>query len=372
MDCLATAIGSLPHREVEKAWTIVLNNLPEVPIWPQLPKRSFRENMYIQYSENLPCILCDEEAERIFFDTTADVEPHLEKFYQRYLDQDIDYFKISEDYSAGLGSDLECRIQSCILHSRSNPKFIKGHITGPISFGLTITDENHKAIIYHPQLFDAVVKGLAMKALWQVSRFKELNLPTIIFIDEPYLAAFGSAYVNLSKEEVITPLNEVIETIKEAGFKPGTSFKPGTGFKPGTSFKLGSNNVLVGIHCCANTDWGMLMETKVDIINFDAYGFISNLALYPEELAVFLNRGGLLAWGIVPSSDEVVKENVETLLKRFEEGIELLAGKGIQKELLLKKLFITPSCGTGSLSEDIAERVFRLTFEVTNQIKKKG
>ncbi|MFH1562069.1 MAG: methionine synthase [Nitrospirota bacterium] len=338
MNCLATAIGSLPYKDAKKACEIILNNLPEVPIWTQLPQRSFKENMYAQYSENLPCVVCDEQNKRIFFDTDKDTEGQLERFYQQYLDKNVDYFKISEDYSAGFYAMLR--------HFRDlTPKFIKGHITGPISFGLTITDENKKAIIYHPQLFDAVVKGLAMKALWQISKFKELKLPAIIFIDEPYLSAFGSAYVNLSKQEVIMPLNEVIETIKEG------------------------NNVLVGIHCCGNTDWGMLMETKVDIINFDAYGFISNLALYPEELAMFLNRGGMLAWGIVPSSNEVVKENAETLLKRFEEGIELLASKGIEKELLLKKLFITPSCGTGSLSEDIAERVFRLTLEVTNQIK---
>lgn len=351
-NCLTTAIGSLPHKDIEKACQMVLNNLPEVPIWPQLPQRSFKENMYIQYSENLPCVICDEENKRIFFDTSKDVELQLEKFYQKYLDKDIDYFKISEDYSAGFYAML--RYWRQIFHPLSSisggqPKFIKGHITGPISFGLTITDENKKAIIYHKQLFDTVVKGLAMKALWQSSKFKDLNLPTIIFIDEPYLSTFGSAYVNLSREEVIMPLNEVIETIKEWG---QTLTPP-----------------LVGIHCCGNTDWSLLMETKVDIINFDAYGFISNFALYPKELDKFLNRGGMLAWGIVPSSNEVVNENAKTLLKKFDKGIELLVSKGIQKELLLKNLFITPSCGTGSLSEDIAERVFKLALELTNQIK---
>jgi methionine synthase II (cobalamin-independent) len=338
ISCLTTAIGSLPHKDIKKACQIVLNNLPEVPIWPQLPQRSFKENMYIQYSENLPCIVCDDKNKRIFFDTSKDLELQLERFYQRYLDKDIDYFKISKDYSAGFYAII--RAQSSLT-----PKFIKGHITGPISFGLTITDENKKAIIYHEQLFDAVVKGLAMKAVWQVSKFKELNLPAIIFIDEPYLSAFGSAYVNLSKNEVITYLNEVIETIKQ------------------------NNNVLVGTHCCGNTDWSLLMETNVDIISFDAYDFISNFALYPQQLIAFLNRGGILAWGIIPSSNKVVNEDVNSLLKRFEEGIELLYSKGIPKELLLKNLFITPSCGTGSLSEDIAERIFRLALEFTNQLK---
>lgn len=338
-NCVATAIGSLPHKDVKKAWEIILNTLPDIPIWPQLPNRSFKENMYIQYSENFPCVVCDEENRKIFFDTSKNLELELEKFYQKYLEKDIEYFKISEDYAAGFYAIFR-------TFKDFFPKYIKGHITGPISFGLTITDENKKSIIYHEQLFDAVVKGLAMKGIWQVLKFKDLNLPSIIFIDEPYLSAFGSAYVNLSREEIIIPLNEVINTIKE-----------------------NNNNVLVGIHCCGNTDWSLLMETKVDIISFDAYNFISSFILYPKELTTFLNRGGIIAWGIIPSSKEVVKEDVKSLIKKLEQGIELLSTKGIQKELLLKNLFITPSCGTGTLSEDIAEKVFRLAFEFTNLIR---
>ena len=90
--CLATAIGSLPHKDVNRACQIILENLPDAPIWPQLAKRSFKENMYVQYSENLPCVMLDEQAEKVFFETTKDVEQELEKFYQGYIDQDIDYF----------------------------------------------------------------------------------------------------------------------------------------------------------------------------------------------------------------------------------------------------------------------------------------
>lgn len=337
--CLATAIGSLPHKDVNRACRIILENLPDAPIWPQLAKRSFKENMYVQYSENLPCVVLDEQAERVFFETTKDVEQELERFYQRYIDQDIDYFKISRDHAAGFYLILE------ELKERKT-RFVKGHLTGPISFGLTVTDEHKKSIIYNEQIFDCVVKGLAMKALWQISKFKILNRPSIIFLDEPYLAAFGSSYISLGKDDVIKPLNETIDIIKDY------------------------EDVLVGIHCCANTDWSMLMETKADIISFDAYGFIDNLALYPDDLTAFLKRGGILAWGIVPSGEEVMKEDCGSLVKRFEAGLELLSGRGVQRELLLKNLFITPSCGTGSLLEEVAERAFSLTLELTNQIRK--
>ncbi|MEW6608672.1 MAG: hypothetical protein AB1414_14705 [bacterium] len=345
MNCFATAIGSLPHRDIEKTITLILDNLPDVPIWPQLPQLSFKENMYLQYSENLPCLIWDEENQRIFFETTKDVESQLEKFYQNYLDKEIEYFKIGEDYAAGFYAMLRYLKKQM----PAGIKFIKGQITGPISFGLTVPDETKRAIIYNEQLFDTIIKGLAMKSVWQITKLNDLNLPIIIFIDEPYLSAFGSAYISLSKETIVSSLNEVIKTIKE------------------------NSNALVGIHCCGNTDWSVLMETSVDIVNFDAYEFILNLALYPEELTVFLNRGGTLAWGIVPSSEEILNENVHTLFRRFTEGIELLASKlvsqDIPKDLLLKNLFITPSCGMGSLSEDITERILKTTFELTNMIR---
>ena len=49
----------------------------------------------------------------------------------------------------------------------------------------------------------------------------------------------------------------------------------------------------------------MLLATTVDILNLDAYGYIENLALYPAELRAFLDRGGVVCWGIVPNTEEI-------------------------------------------------------------------
>jgi len=59
--CLATAVGSLPHTDVSKACQVILQSIPVIPIWPQLPKANFKENMEIQYSEGLPRVVLDEE-----------------------------------------------------------------------------------------------------------------------------------------------------------------------------------------------------------------------------------------------------------------------------------------------------------------------
>ncbi|MCX6357201.1 MAG: hypothetical protein NT045_04895, partial [Candidatus Aureabacteria bacterium] len=118
---------------------------------------------------------------------------------------------------------------------------------------------------------------------------------------------------------------------------------------------------LAGIHCCGNTDWSLLMKTGLDLINFDAYDYFTGMTLYPDALKRFLGRGGIIAMGIVPTSDKAMGETVESLEAKLGERVAALAGKtGLDSGELWKQCMVTPSCGTGSLSEDLAEQVFRL------------
>jgi len=339
---LATAIGSFPHQDPEAACRMILENLTEIPVWPQLPKTGFLENMYVQYSEGLPCVNLDIENKKIFFDTSKNMDAELESFYEKYLSNNISLFEITKKYSAGFHTMME------ILKKEIPPsiRFLKGQITGPISFGLTVQDETGKPVIYNEILFDAIIKGLTMKACWQLTKFRELGLKGIIFLDEPYLSAFGSVHVPLNKKMVIQALNEIIVNIQELGG-------------------------LVGIHCCGNTDWSVLLETEVDILSFDAYNFADTLSLYPTDLKLFLSGGGILAWGIVPTVEDIIKESIETLLQRFYNGISSLCHDFIPKEALIENVIITPSCGTGALSEAAAERILSLTSKLSACLKGK-
>jgi hypothetical protein len=125
---------------------------------------------------------------------------------------------------------------------------------------------------------------------------------------------------------------------------------------------------LKGIHCCGNTDWSVLLSTNLNILSFDAYSYLETLSLYPKELKAFLERGGILAWGIVPTSEDVLKEEAESLVRRFKEGVETLSKNGID-QTLLQRAIITPSCGTASLSIPLSERVCHLTAEVSKRLR---
>ncbi len=342
-DGLATALGSFPHTDVHAVCRLVLDYFPDIPVWPQLPRLNFRENMYVQFSQGLPCLVVDEERQKIFFDTRQDIASALETFYERIIADDVDYFALGAEYAVGF--------HTLVDRLRDTPAdgdgFIKGQVTGPVSLGLTITDETRRASLYNDLLADALTKTCAMKARWQIRQLKSLRPNVIIFIDEPYLASFGSAYVSLSREGVAAMLNEVVAAIHSEGG-------------------------IAGVHCCGNTDWPLLTETQTDIISFDAYHYAETIALYPAELEAYLKRGGILAWGIVPTSEAIVHETEASLVAKLERGWGMLQVKGLDPVKLLEACLITPSCGAGPMTIALAEKVIRDTAGVSSAVRAGG
>ena len=341
---LTTLIGSFPHTD----GTALCQNLAttiDIPVWPQLPRRTFHENMYVQYSAGLPGVTLDEIKQKLTFDTSGDLSPALEKFYERYLSEDVDSFALTADYSAGFPAMLD------VLRT-TRGEWVKGQVTGPVSFGLTVTDQDLRSSLYNELLADPIVKNAAMNACWQVEQLKAVRPNVIMFVDEPYLASFGSAFISLSREQVIAMLDEVFDAIHQAG-------------------------ALAGVHCCANTDWSVLLATSVDILNLDAYGFLENLALYPTELRGFLDRGGVVAWGIVPNNEEIMQVTADQLAQRMYDGLNLISGKAQARGVsigtgeLAARSLITPSCGLGSTTVEIADRAVE-TLARTGEILQRG
>ena len=289
---LATGIGSLPFKDADTALDLIFKNLPNVPFWPQLPKRDQREGMILQFSENLPCLEII-DGELIF--RPRGREEDLEVFYEKVIALDLDYFKISSKFALGLHKFYQ-RLKESDLREID---FIKLQITGPFTFLAAINDEKGVSLLHDPVIKQAIIKGLNMKALWQVKLFSEFAKKIIVFIDEPYLGCFGSAYTPLNKEDAIKGLVELSEGIK-------------------------SENVLLGVHCCGNTDWSIFTNTPaIDLINFDAFNFQDKFVLYADELRAFLKRGGLICWGIVPTQDFSAKVDVKLLADKIRQGIDL-------------------------------------------------
>ncbi len=334
-----SAIGSFPHTDPHAACDLILECLDELPVWPQLPHRGFQENMYAQYAEGMPGAVLDLAAAKIWCEAGEGLIEEVEAAYGAYLEGNTQAFAISRERAEGLYVFAE-KLRSCPGRFPA----VKGQVTGPISFGLTVGDQNNRPILYNETLADAMVKVLAMKARWMEEFLLASGaLEVVTFFDEPYLVSVGSALVSVSPEQVIAALNECAAAVR------GTT----------------------GVHCCGNTDWSILTRTDIDTLNFDAYDFMESVALYPQDIQMFLERGGRLAWGLVPNSQAYRSETAESLADRFEAGVRLLEQRGVDRKLLLEKCMVTPSCGLDGLSVPDSEAVVRLTRELSETLRER-
>jgi hypothetical protein len=332
----------------QKASELVMAYTPEIPLWVQLPAYP-EEGMMAQFLPGMPGLT--EEKDERFIDAAGErFEAELLAFYEEYMAVTTggealtsSRFVMTPETANGFFVFM-----NQIEGLSTMPVALKGQITGPVTFGLGVCDAGGRAIFYNEQLRDAAVKLLALKARWQVQQLKRFGRPVVIFFDEPALAGYGSsAFISISKEEIQACFNEVIAAVHQEGG-------------------------LAGIHVCANADWSLLLDSPADVVSFDAYAYFDKLALYPEEIRRFFERGGILAWGIVPTlnAEDIDKESAESLTTGWWEKVKTLEALGIESAKTLAQSLISPSCGTGSLSLSHAKRVLDLTRAVSRLIRK--
>ncbi|MGD9581308.1 MAG: hypothetical protein AB7V50_08035 [Vampirovibrionia bacterium] len=347
---LATGIGSLPHKDAESAINFLDKEFKDIIVWPQLPIVSHMEGMFLQYSENFPGLIYDKDDDRFYVDTED------EKFYTELESLMIDYEAIVEEGNLELLekyalSEARCSafrpwLEKC---KGQKPVAVKGQITGPFTFATTLSDQNRKLAFYDETLRETVEKFLTLKALWQIEHYKK-EFPEALYImsiDEPSISQYGSsAFLTVTKDDLISTMNNVADIIHKFG---GISFT----------------------HCCGKTDWSIITSSRVKILNFDAYNFADSLLLYPEDIKQYIDNDCILAWGLVPTLDtkQVIEANKDNVIEIMDKTINGLVKKGLDKDKIISHSMITPSCGTGSLSVELAEKSLSLIIEVSEELK---
>lgn len=328
-----TLIGSLPCSDAKTAVDKILDGRISVPFWPQLPALGYSESMYVQTGEHLPGITIDSEGKKVIANV-GEYDPT--DVYTAILTDDADYFIPSEKYHRGLYEFLKRDV--------SKFKAIKGQVTGPISEGLQVQDTEGRSAIYDESYSEIIRKTVNMTAKWQARELGKKNANVIMFFDEPSLTLLGSPFASVSSEDAVTWMNEAMDVpaCKKA------------------------------IHCCGNTDWPMVLSTNVDILSFDAYAYAHTIAMFPDELTQFLERGGVLSWGIIPSSDEGAEiESVESLVKIFESNIDLICKKDVNKDMLVRQSMMTPQCGLGGMTMENMDKTFSLLSGVSSEMRRR-
>lgn len=359
-DGLPVLIGSVPLSDHKEALEWIFSTTPEIPLWPQLPRHPL-ERMMPQFAEGIPCIveenISDPEG-RILFDIThAGFEEEMLAFYEDYLAAQEDLslltgsrFQVSRERAAGLYLFLDA-----LPDYYDRLIAVKGQVSGPFTMLTGIKDREGRAGYFDDTIRDMVIKGISMKAAWQTRLLAGTmekiaagnDKQVLLFIDEPALAGLGSsAFIGVTDEEIRDMINEVAEAVHQAGG-------------------------LVGIHVCANTNWSILLGSAIDIISFDAYGFFDKMAALKIEVAGFLDRGSLIAWGGVPTSreEEINRQTTTSLVELFVRQMQAFVTPDRDIKSLLRQTLITPSCGTGSVSRQAAEKVLSLTRSTADSLR---
>lgn len=345
-DCYPVLIGSLPVRDHKEALKFVLNYTPDIPLWVQLPVYK-EEGMINQFLPGLPGLKF--EKGEFFIDNKSDeFDKELLDFYEEYLEVTEGRTDITESrFALRTGTATGFFELLLILQTIPAPVALKGQITGPVTFCTGIKDVNQRAVFYDVRVREAAIKLLALKAAYQVRQLSAISKHVIIFLDEPALAGYGSSeFTSISREEVSTSLEEVIEGVHLEGG-------------------------IAGVHVCANTDWSLILDSSADIVNFDAYSYFDKFILYVDAIKRFINRGGIIAWGIVPTSspEDIEKESVKSLVDTWKDQLNQLEDAGIDPSVVRQQSLITPSCGTGSLSVEHTVKVLQLTKGVSDVLR---
>jgi methionine synthase II (cobalamin-independent) len=326
-NCRATGVGSLPYPDAPDALAKVFEFSPDLPYWPQLPRRSRAEGMTEQATIGLPGLVNQEGRLRLVQDDAFYLG--VERLFEAWEAEDASVAALPPDSAASFEPFL------AEVKSRGVAE-AKGQIAGPVTVGMAILGEDGNPILYDDTLRDVLVKFLRLRVRWQADQIAAAGARPLIFVDEPFLASFGTPFFGWSQDQCRKALEAV------------TAGAPAT-----------------GSHCCSNTDWTILLGSGIDAVSFDAYEFADNFLVYRDALAAFLGRGGNIAWGIVPTDPEAVAaETVTGLVDRMRAMLEKIRPLGFEPAQVLRQSVVTPACGLGSRDIATAERALPLVRDV--------
>ena len=345
-----TAIGSLPDIGTQEGLQLVLRSLPRIPHWPQFPKRP-QEYLTHQFLQ----VLVDYDIMEVSQNNNPTINAErpqfikkLTAFYETYLEAAggnpaaLEKFAIPDWAGAGFSA----LVNELEKNRQFKPAHVKGQLVGPLTAGLQIMDSNNIPVFYDDQLRDVVIKALTMNIRWQVTQLSRTQLPVIIFLDEGLLHAYGHRdFLGISAKMISDAFRELIEAIKENGAE-------------------------AGVHFCSRADWDLLFPVRPDILAFDAYSYFSGMLAAADKVDTFLAGGGTIAWGLIPSYEACFEETAASLCQRWQDYIKRLEEKGVDGARLRRQYLITPSCGTGFYTPDIARRVYQLLQETGELIYK--
>ncbi|MDA3918101.1 MAG: hypothetical protein PF690_14170 [Deltaproteobacteria bacterium] len=328
---LTTAMAVMPHTNVDQALKTALSL--DIPFWPQLPNYSYYEDMYVQAAEHFPGIVLDMENKTLRFSMDKFIE-EFEETMSHF--EDPDYFDISPTYSSVYHKFLDIDL--------ADRPAIRGQLEGPVSFGFNVLDQDDRPILFDDTIRPFMFEIMAKRINVQLKRLKEKNTNAFMFIDEPGMQFIFSAMSGYGEQKAKKDLDLFFFTIDSPK----------------------------GIHLCGNPDWDFLLGMDMDVLSFDVYTNTEIFSSCTRSNKSFLDREGILVWGIVPTGIETFeKENLELLAFKLKTIWKALAEKGVPLDQILSQSLVSPAtcCLVNQDKERTVEKAFQLTQKLSEILR---
>ena len=316
----ATGIGSLPHRSVHDAATFALREY-ELPAIPTLPRRSPAEGMIAQALVGISGVTLGQ-----YGSIAVDVDR---------LDPDA---PVATDLGHDAYGGLRAFLTTAAARQLRGP--VKWQFTGPVTLGAALT-----RVGVPPDRAFAVAARAVRAHLGAIAAAVAVALPAspqIVWLDEPWMGELMNPGFPIAPDPAIDLLS--------------------------TAMAMLEPTATVGVHCCADADIASLLAAGPAMLSIPLDPRLVDVAGY---LSRFLEDGGYIAWGAV-ATDGPIATTSERAWRLLSEVWCELVNRGCDPVELRQRSLVTPACGLGLHSPQVADRVMRLTREISRRVNEQA
>lgn len=314
---VATGIGGLPHRDATEAATFVLRTM-ELAAIPTLPRRSPAEGVMAQAMVGMQGITVGQ-----YGSIAVDVNL-VDALAPIVTDLDHDAF-------VGFRTFLQ------LAHAQQHTGPVTWQFVGPVSFGLALM----RAGVPMSEAFESAVRCVRMRVQHLLDAVATAlpDSEQMVFIKEP-------ALVDL--------------------MQPGFPIAPDTAIDlVSGALAMVEGSAVSGLHVCGLSDIPSLLATGPAVLSLPVQPVVAESAGY---LVRFLEQGGYIAWGAVPTTGPIPTSTERPWRQLCALWCDLVQ-RGADPVLLREQAIITPECGLGSHTPAVAERVHGFAAEIGRRVR---
>ena len=313
----ATAVGSLPHRDVEAAVAFALERTPALPAMPTLPNVDPHELMVPQGLWGVPGVEVAPDGSCSVPDPTV-IDPAADLGDRGLTGRPFASWRRFLDAVAG----------------RDEP--VKLQLTGPITLGLVLVDAGVPANI----AFALTAGAVATRAqdLLALADRKAPGVDRVVVLDEPGLVGGLRADLPLPADQIVDVLSGALAAIED--------------------------RALTGVHICGPADWRLVLQAGPGLLSIPVGADVTESA---GALGAHLERGGWIIWGAVPT-DGPVGEQASRHWRRLSMQWCELVQSGCDPFLLRQQALVSPVCGLALHDEAQAEHVLAISVQLAERI----